>query len=56
MNKHKNMVRTAIFVEKMPNEMVHEKTFTNKPQFFLVSSWRYQDFRHIFKNPKVSND
>ena len=40
--------------EKFQDEMVHEKTSTNKAQhFFLVSSRRYQDFRHILPNPKV---
>ena len=34
--------------------MVHEKRSTNKAQYFvLVSSRRYQDFRHILQNPKV---
>ena len=55
MNKHKNMVRTVIFVEKkFQDEMIREKTITNKAQiFFLVSSQRYQDFRHILQNLKV---
>ena len=53
MNKHKDMVRTVTFVEKIQDEMVTEKTFTKKAQnFFLVSSRRYQDLRHILQNPK----
>ena len=53
-------INTRIWLElpylwkKFQDEMVHEKTFTNKAQyFFLVSSRRYQDFRHIWQNPKV---
>ena len=54
MNKHKDIVRTVTFVEKFQDEMVTEKTCTKKAQhFFLVSSWRYQDFKHILQNPKV---
>ena len=54
MNKHKDKVRTVIFVEKFQDEIVTEKTFTKKAQhFFLVSSQRYQDFRNILQNPKV---
>ena len=40
--------------EKFQDEMVHEKTYTNKAQdFFLISCRRYQDFRRILQNPKV---
>ena len=40
--------------KKFQDEMVHEKTSTNKAQyFFWVSSQRYQYFRHILQNPKV---
>ena len=54
MNKHKDKVRTVIFVEKFQDEIVTEKTFTKKAQhFFGVSSLRYQDFRNILQNPKV---
>ena len=49
MNKHKNMVRTVTFVDKFQDETASEKTFTKKSHlFFLVSSRRYQDFRHIY--------
>ena len=48
------MVRPVTFVEKFQDEIVTEKTFTKKaPNFFLVSSRRYHDFRHILQNPKV---
>ena len=57
MNKHKDMVRNVIFVEKFQDEMVHEKTSTNKAQyFFLVASRRYQDFRHILQSQKVAKN
>ena len=37
--------------------MLHDKTFTNKAQkIILVSSLRYQDFRPILQNPKVSKN
>ena len=40
--------------KKFQDEMVHEKTSTNKAQYFFgVSSRRYQDFRHILQNPKI---
>ena len=53
MNKHKDMVRPVTFVEKCQDEMVTEKHLKKSTNFFLVSSRRYQDFRHILQNPKV---
>ena len=35
MNKHKDVVRSVTFVEKIQDEKVHEKTFTNKAHNFF---------------------
>ena len=57
MNKNKNMVRNVIFLGKIPRwNGTWKNIYGQSATFLLVSSWGYQDFRHILQNPKVPNN
>ena len=54
MESHIELASIVICVQRTSRQILHDKTFENKPlDFFLVPSQRFQHLRQLLQNPKL---